>query len=376
MKICFLTNTLNIGSGWGRYSWEVVSRMAKQPDIEVIVLTEEKSGSLLEKVILQHSLKNLFFVFLNALKARKYIKQAEVIHCLDAYPYGIIAALANLGLNKKLILSVVGSYSIAPLEQENKQFSLAQFYRKIRGNLLGWAYQKAEAVLSISSFTEKEVLKRVRLKNSQVVHLGIDFDKFQISNYIDKDKTEKIILSVGGLKRRKGYHISIPAIAKVKEKYPHLKYYIVGDQDNQNYFRELKNIVKENHLADKVIFLEKISDQELIKLYRQADLFLLTSVNVGHHFEGFGLVFLEAGACGKPVVGTNNCGIEDAIRDGFNGFLVPQNDIEKTAQAVLKILDSPSLAQQLGKNGRELAQEMSWQKTINQYLKIYHAASS
>jgi len=372
MKICFLTNTLNIDSGWGRYSWEVISRINKEKNVQISVLTENFSNNFLEKPILKNSLRNLFFIFPNAMRARKYIKQCDIIHCLDAYPYGIIATLANIGLNKKLIINVVGSYSVAPLEQVNKITLIRWIYRKIKKELLYWAYKKADSVPCISYFTEKEILKRIDLKNTEVIHLGIDFDKFQISNFVNKkNREDKVILSVGELKKRKGYHISIPAMVDVKKKYPNFKYYIVGHQRNKSFFDELKQLVKKHQLDNNVIFLQGISDEELIDLYYKSDLFLLTSVNIGSHFEGFGLVFLEAGACGKPVIGTSGCGIEDAIEDNFNGLLVSQNDIKKTSHVVLKILDNPDLAKRLGINGKKKAQNMSWQNTVKKYIKIY-----
>ena len=373
MKICFLTNTLNIDSGWGRYSYNVINQINKKKNIQSIVLTEDTIGCSSAKPILKGSLRNLFFIFLNALRVRKYIKQCDIIHCLDAYPYGIIGTLANIGLNKKIIINVVGSYSIAPLEYKKKGGLLRRIYKKIKRDLLYWAYQKTDYVLSISAFTEREILKRVKLKNTKIVHLGIDFDKFQIDYSVNKNnKTEKIILGVGALKRRKGYYISIPAIAQVKKNYPDIKYYIVGNQSNQAYFKELKNLVSKYQLNNNVIFLQKISDKDLIKLYHQSDLFLLTSVNIGLHFEGFGLVFLEANACGKPVIGTLGCGIEDAVENEYNGLLVPQNDINKTANAVLRILDNPTLAQKLGSNGKQKSKDMSWQKTVKKYIKIYN----
>lgn len=374
MKICFLTNTLNIDSGWGRYSYNVVNQINKKKNIQSIVLTEDIIGYSSAKPVLKGSFKNLFFVFLNALRARKYIKECDIIHCLDAYPYGLIGALANIGLNKKFIINVVGSYSIAPLEYKKEGGLLRRIYRKIKKDLLYWTYQKADYVLSISAFTEREILKKVKLKNTQIVHLGIDFNKFQIKNLINKkDETNKMILSVGALKRRKGYYVSIPAIAQVKKKYPNIEYYIVGDQNNQTYFKELKNIVTKYQLENNIIFLQKISDKDLIKLYYQSDLFLLTSVNIGLHFEGFGLVFLEANACGKPVIGTLGCGIEDAVKNKYNGLLVPQNNIDETAKAILRILDDPVLAQKLGNNGKQKAKDMSWQKTVEKYIKVYQS---
>jgi len=91
------------------------------------------------------------------------------------------------------------------------------------------------------------------------------------------------------------------------------------------------------------------------------------------HFEGFGLVFLEANACGKSVIGTLGCGIEDAVENEYNGLLVPQNDINKTANAVLRILDNPTLAQKLGSNGKQKSKDMSWQKTVKKYIKVYQS---
>ena len=73
-------------------------------------------------------------------------------------------------------------------------------------------------------------------------------------------------------------------------------------------------------------FFNRLSDEALSDLYRRAKLFILTSINEDHHFEGFGLVFLEAAAAALPVIGTFGNGIEDAVKDCYNGFLVPQNN--------------------------------------------------
>ena len=84
-----------------------------------------------------------------------------------------------------------------------------------------------------------------------------------------------------------------------------------------------------------------------------------------------GLVYLEAGACGLPVIGASSCGAEDIIEPNHNGLLVPQNDVKKTAEALLYLLDNPGIAQNMGERGREKAKKMSWENTVNQYLEIY-----
>ena len=178
---------------------------------------------------------------------------------------------------------------------------------------------------------------------------------------------------MGALKSRKDYHVSIPAVAKVKEKYPDVKYYIVGDCSNKNYFNQLEELAKRYNIEKNIFFEENINEKELIELYGQADIFLLTPVNVNNHFEGFGLVYLEANACGLPVIGSFNCGAEDIIKDNYNGLLVPQSDIENTAKAILKLLDNPNFARELGENGKKVAKRMSWDKTVSQYLKVYNS---
>ena len=145
----------------------------------------------------------------------------------------------------------------------------------------------------------------------------------------------------------------------------------MGDQSGVKYFDRLKKMVKENGLENNVEFLSGLSDEELRNLYCECDLFLLVSVNEGHSFEGFGLVHLEANACGRPAVGTLGCGSEDAIKDGYSGFLVPQNDIKSTNEAILKILGDLKLAGQMERNSYLWAKANTWEITAKKYVNVY-----
>jgi len=364
MKVCFLVNQLSLEDGWGSYSVNVIRHLKKQ-GIDCLVLSSISSRETSLPLVRNYKvlpplfvsrLTKLYSLIKNFKKIRQLIQKADLIHVL-VEPYTPIAHWANR--NKPLLITFHGTYAISHF----RKWYLKKMYNRI--------YRKAAKLICVSRFTQGEVFKKIPLKNTLVINNGVDYQKFQKASFQKRGSTEPMIIGVGALTSRKGYHISIPAIAKVREKYRNLKYYIVGNQKDKDYFNYLRNLVARHYLENNVIFLERISDQELIKLYHQSDLFLLTSVNIGFHFEGFGLVYLEANACGKPVIGTYNCGAEDAIKDGYNGLLVPQNDIAKTAKAVLKILDDPDLAQRLGVNGIKKAKEMSWQKTIEKYIEIY-----
>jgi len=362
-KLLILTPTISSEEGRGRYAVDIISRLVR--NFEIMVFSSEKS-SLDEKNLLEQGVKiynlpgenklkgltSLFSIF----KLRKQIKKHDIIHALEGYPQAIIAVLASIGLNKKIIISGIGTYSVLPLDNP------------VKGVLLRWAYRKAYKILCISNFTKNQILKRIELNNLEVIKLGVDYNKFQ--QEITDNSSRKIILSVGALKPRKGYHVSIPAIAEVKKKYPDIKYYIVGGKPQKIY----SDLVEKMDLGKNIEFLQGLSDEELINLYYKSDIFLLTPVTINDNdFEGFGLVYLEAGACGKPVVGTYDCGAEDAIINNETGFLVPQNDIKKTTEAILKLLDNQELAQKMGENGKKFAKKMDWSNVIKEYIKIYES---
>ncbi|TSC94454.1 MAG: group 1 glycosyl transferase, partial [Parcubacteria group bacterium Athens1014_10] len=307
------------------------------------------------------SLKNPFVNFWYSLKYLPKLYQADFVYYLAEFPYCFLFFWFGY-LNKKFFIHAHGTFAVSFLDNFKYKFVVKKIY------------QMAEKIFCVSNFTKNEILKRVKLDNLVVTPNGVNFEKFSYpsnKHNFSPSPQEKIILSVGALKNRKGYHISIPAFALVLKNFPQLKYYIVGDQRDVNYYQKLQNLVEKHQLKGRVIFLEKIDDEQLIDLYYQSFLFLLTSIIVNQNkFEGFGLVYLEANACAKPVIGTYGCGAEEAIRNGYNGLLVPQNDIEKTAEAILKILSNPSLAKEMGVNGKIWAKKHEWSKMIKECIKF------
>ncbi len=358
MKILFLTNNIDLPGGWGRYSYELISRVLDRPGMEGKILVEEKGeNSFLKK----RSEKFIFSknILVDALRMRPYLKQCQIIHCFDAYPYAPVVALANLGLNKKLIINLVGSYSVAPLDQWPKKY------------LMAFGFRRADKILAMSHYVLREVEKRVKIKNSDIMLYGVDSNKFYPPANKAFDQNPKKIITISTVKARKGYHLSLAALAKVKKQYSNFKYYIIGYQGAKRYVDYLKKMARENNLEENVVFLQNVSEEELLRHYHEAYLYLMPSVNGKNHFEGFGSVYLEANACGLPVIGSRDCGTEDAIRDGYNGFLVVQKDIDELADRILRLLKNRHLAEQMGKNGRKFAEEMSWDKVVDKFIKTY-----
>lgn len=351
IKVLFLCSTLDAKTGSGRFNSELIKTLESNFGLEKIVVTEKRGGGGSE--ILPDNRKNPIQLFHSLTAIKKLSTECGLIHVLDGWPNGFYGSATG----KPLVITLIGTYAVAPLFKFPSNF------------LLKHAYVKAKALVGISKYTAGRVAEKLPhlSKKITVINPGIDQHKFTPSSA----KKENFILSVGALKKRKGYHISIPAFAMAREKLPDLRYRIVGSISNKKYFDYIKQVAKDNGVLDAVDFISNVSDDKLVNFYQEAKLFILTSVNEGYNFEGFGLVFLEAAAAGLPVIGTENNGIEDAIWNGYNGLLVPQNSIKETADAIVEILSNPKLSEKMSSAGLNWAKNHLWANTASQYIKIY-----
>lgn len=371
MKICFIVKDLAIkkGSdgygGYRRMAYEIITRVKTHPGIQVSIAAERISG-FPEDI---ESVEGVSLNFRGILKVRGLVKKCDVIHTLDAWPTAIIARLANIGLGKRIIISAVGTASVKPL------------YEPIKSVLLKSAYRSADKVTAISRFVASEIKKILPDLEIDVVNLGVDTDKFNREHICHLDSLKKVerfkpyILSVGDIRKRKGFHISIAAFTKTLEKIPELNYVIVGFKQKNNYVESIMNFVESNNLTQKVFFLEDVDDYLLEELYHNASIFVLLPINEGFDFEGFGLVFLEAGMNGLASVTTSGNGTQDAVLNGKTALTVAQGDIDQAATAIEKLMLNQNLRSEMGKSAREFAGQMTWDKVIAEYVRIYQTLS-
>ena len=129
--------------------------------------------------------------------------------------------------------------------------------------------------------------------------------------------------------------------------------------------------MKELGLEDSVIFVGEVAEEEIPHYYTVCNIFIMPS-----EIEGFGIVFLEANACGKPVIGGKVGGICDAIINEETGLLVDPLNIDQIADSLIRLLTNPRLARRLGKKGKERVQkELNWQGRARKIQKILHEES-
>lgn len=203
-----------------------------------------------------------------------------------------------------------------------------------------------------------------------VVPLGVDTDKFHPIS-ITKNNDEKNIFFLSILDKfhaYKGLECLLKALKNVISATP-VKLYIGGSGELLDFY---KTTVKENGLDNNVIFLGRLSDEQLLKHYNLCDCFVLPSISSIQ--EGFGLVALEAMACKKAVIVSDIVGVADDVRKFNAGIVVKPKDITGLSEALIKVFTNENFSKEIANNAYDLIKrKYLWQKYADvveaEYLK-------
>ncbi len=247
-------------------------------------------------------------------------------------------------------------------------FSLATkgfFKRYVSKQIL----QKASRIICANSHTAQEVKKMFpKVINCDVVNPGVEihiphFTEEEIANFKTSNNLHNafVLLSVGRLVKRKGVDMVLSALSNITSQIPHIQYIIIGDGPEESY---LQNIIHQLDLSNNVRILSHINDQEKNKYFASCDIFIMTARNIDGDYEGFGIVYLEAGLFSKPVIAGLSGGVGEAVQADVNGVVVNEEDPNSIAQAIVNLYNNEDFRQRLGMNGREKSLGQSWEKQV------------
>ncbi len=364
MRVAFLTPEIGSSYGWARYGMETGRELAAQ-GVEVIALTQPPAHQPADNAWLAGTFpilpqlvppvsRFLPRCLLAVPRVRRVLAGCDIVHVI-AEPYALIGAWA--AGSRPQIVTAHGTFVPRTVR------------RRFAGRLYQWAYRRAH-LIAVSEYTAGRVRAVLPGIDPVVIHNGVHIAKFQ-QPAPSPQKYGPTVLASGGIKPRKGTHVLIEALARVRATVPDAQLVITGHQEDNAYLLRVQQQIRQLGLESCVHLLGMIPEDDLLSWYQHADVFALPSLNVGGQFEGFGLVFLEAGACGLPVVGTSGSGVAEAIRDGETGFLVPQNDADALADAITRLLTDDALRAQMGAAGRQHAQTMDWSSIAARLLAEY-----
>ncbi len=245
-------------------------------------------------------------------------------------------------------------------EEVTTRFEAGSFGRKRLQHL-----SRADAIVAVSNFTRNTLLE-----------LGLPSDRIHlIENAVDTEhfcpgpvdhqfrqrwevEDKRLVVGIGRLVPRKGFDRSIEGWPSVLEQHPDAHLMIAGDGPQRG---ELESLIAYHGLQKSVTLTGPLTVADLLSAYRSAELFMMPNRTMPDgDTEGFGLVFLEANACGRAVIGGKAGGAVEAVKDGETGMLVDGDVVGEIAGAVIRLLADPELRSRLENNGLAHARANSW----------------
>jgi len=245
-----------------------------------------------------------------------------------------------------------------------------------RPKLAAFAAARADVVIAVSAYTAGLITATGAVPASmRLISPGVDIPSDASPEKVDRPT----ILTIARLEQDyKGHDVMLRALPSVRANVPDVQWVVLGDGPLR---AGLERQVHANGISDAVRFLGAASDQVRNLWLRRAHLLAMPSrlPEGGLAGEGFGIVFLEAGAYGKPVVAGNVAGALDSVSDGETGLLVDPRDPRAVAEAITRLLLDPELAARLGAAGAARAQDFAWPviaERVEQVLLEQQARSS
>lgn len=286
-------------------------------------------------------------------------ERIDVIHIAHLY-FGVIALIIRRITGTPYVLYLHGG-ELAPYMR----------FRIVRA-IVRRSVDRAARVVVNSEFT-REHFARLGAANPRTALLPISVPTHTFRPDVDGAKSRAaysvngipLILTVGRLVERKGHDCVIRALPELKARIGPVRYLIAGEGPERT---RLQRLAGELGCADDVVFAGHVPDDELPALYAACDLFVMPSraLTGRDGVEGYGIVFLEAAASGRPSVGGRSGGVAEAVLDGVTGVLTDPHDPQAVADSIARLLLDRDRAQRLGLAGREhaLERERAWTQAV------------
>jgi phosphatidyl-myo-inositol dimannoside synthase len=234
-------------------------------------------------------------------------------------------------------------------------------------------FREADKVFPVSAFTGRAVHEETGADEGRlvVVHNGVNPAIFKRTAVSPAEAAryrphgERLLLTVTRLYPYKGVDRMLEALPPITQAVPNVKYLVVGEGPD---LPRLQRLAAGLGLQDRVCFLGRRTVAEIVSLYNLADLFVLLTREEPPDVEGFGLVFLEAAACGLPSVGGRSGGIPEAVEEGRTGWLVDPRDPRVIAATIIDLLGSPERLRRASEHCLQSAPARTWERVAERIL--------
>jgi len=303
-----------------------------------------------------------------SLKTRRRVdfEGYDVIHG-TLMPASTIALTPRFGFDTPIVVTSHGTSlgeTLSHTPEIPTDYLLRYFFHPMNIVMDSIAGRTADHVIAISTITRDQLANTYRFdaETLSLIPHGVDTDRFyprdESHPAVSPEKTS--VLFVGRLASRKGVSRAIESMATLRDE--DIELLIAGTGRHE---KRLKQLAQDYGVAENVTFLGFVLDDELPVVYSAADIFVFPS-----RYEGFGLVFLEAMACGTPVVGTPVGGIPDIVEDSRTGFVV-DHSVEDISETLRRCHENPTLLEEMSENAAVKAKTMDWGHVAEQVEAVY-----
>ena len=222
-----------------------------------------------------------------------------------------------------------------------------------------FALRRADRILSNSDFTRETLISLIGVAPDRIAmtYPTVDVDRMRpdlpfedLRRSIGIGAEQKLILTVGRLQRRKGFDQVIRSLPGLVASGLDAHYAVVGIGEDWDY---LQSIARDLNVTERLHLLGHVSYEDLPRWYNACDAFAMPNRDINGDTEGFGLVFLEAGACGKPVIAGRAGGTGSAVVEGVTGLRVDGEQVEDVEAGLAHLLSNPDEARAMGQASRE-----------------------
>jgi phosphatidylinositol alpha-1,6-mannosyltransferase len=268
----------------------------------------------------------------------------DCLHCGDLFPQGLNGVALRRLFHLPMLMFCHGD--------EISQTDRRRYQPRVRD----FIYRHADVIIAANQFAY-DGLVRIGIPEERLHKLtpGVNFEEFYPAeprrDLIERYGLQgsRVLLTVARMVPRKGHKIVLEALAKVVRELPNVKYLIAGDGPEKD---RLQEQARQLGIQDQVIFAGDIPHGEIRDFYNLCDVFIMANrLEAGGDVESFGMVFTEANAVGKPVIGGRSGGTAEAVLDGKTGFLADPGNADEIAQRLLLLLENEDLAKRMGSAG-------------------------
>jgi len=294
--------------------------------------------------------------------------KVDIIQAQDPIFTGFIGYLLKKEYKKPLNICVYGCDPYDENWVEEKKLNL------ILAPLAKFIIKQTDSIQVDGSKVSNSLIKRGGVPSSKIFYKPMvpqDIQKFkeadgkEVKKELLRNEEEKILLFVGRLEKQKNIPFLLKSFQKILQRFPKTRLIIIGEGREGE---KLKDLTRKLKIENKVDWIKGIPYLKIPQYFKAADIFVLPSL-----YEGFPRVLMEAAMAGKAIVSTNVGGTEDIIKEGENGFIIPQNNERGFIEKISFLLEYPGIAQKMGKKSQEIMEtKFDPQKTLLKQIEIWN----